>query len=56
MMLVLDGLSQAYIKNLKTEFDENSLIHHIHQSSPYSFHIPKSNSFISSFISILFIL
>ena len=29
-MLVSDALSQAYIKNSKPEFDENSLIHHVH--------------------------
>ena len=29
-MLVSDALRQAYIKNLKPKFDENSLIHHMH--------------------------
>ena len=29
-MLVSDALIRAYIKNSKPEFDENSLIHHIH--------------------------
>ena len=29
-MLVSDALSQAYIQNSKPEFDENSLIHHVH--------------------------
>ena len=29
-MSVSDALSRAYIKNSKPEFDENSLIHHVH--------------------------
>ena len=29
-MLVLDALSRTNIKNWKPEFDENSLIHHVH--------------------------
>ena len=29
-MLVSDTLSEAYIKNSKPEFDENSLIYHVH--------------------------
>ena len=29
-MLVSNALSQAYIKIWKIEFDENSLIHHVH--------------------------
>ena len=29
-MIVSDALSQAYIKNSKPEFDENSLIRHVH--------------------------
>ena len=29
-MLVLDALSQAYVKNSKPELDENSRIHHVH--------------------------
>ena len=29
-MSASDVLSQAYIKNSKAEFDENSLIHHMH--------------------------
>ena len=29
-MLVLNALSRAYIKNSKSELDENSLIHHMH--------------------------
>ena len=29
-MLVSDALSRAYMKNSKPEFDENSLIHHVH--------------------------
>ena len=29
-MLVLDAISRADIKNLKPEFDENSLTHHMH--------------------------
>ena len=29
-MLVSDAFSQAHIKNSKPEFDENSLIHHMH--------------------------
>ena len=29
-ILVSDALSQAYIKNSKPEFDENSLIHQVH--------------------------
>ena len=30
IMLVLDALGRAYIKNSKPEFDENSLMHHVH--------------------------
>ena len=29
-MLVLDALNRAYIKKLKLEFDEISLIHQVH--------------------------
>ena len=29
-MLALDTLSRTYIKNSKPDFDENSLIHHVH--------------------------
>ena len=29
-MLVFDALSRAYIKNSNREFDENSLMHHVH--------------------------
>ena len=29
-MLLLDALGRAYIKNSKRQFDENSLIHHVH--------------------------
>ena len=29
-MLALDALSRTYIKNSKPDFDENSLIHHVH--------------------------
>ena len=29
-MLLSNALSRAYIKNSKPEFDENSLIHHVH--------------------------
>ena len=45
-MLVLDALSQAYIKNSKPEFDENSLIYHVHF---VILNIPSSNEGLEQF-------
>ena len=45
-MLVSDALSRACIKDSKPEFDENSLIHHVHFVSLI---LPISNEFLEQF-------
>ena len=45
-MLVLDAISRADIKNLKPEFDRNSLTHHMHFVIS---NLPISNKHLAQF-------